>query len=324
MVTKGIVTNIQQQTYKDITYYLYQVRLPLFHGYNSADATPDSELPWAGACLPPKMYQSTYSVGDLVYVTIEDLDSSYPLIIGMAPVSQIDNLNGSAQSDSNLAMENVTNLTTRPDGAVVLPHDILIRADADIETYKNEKFKDTQNTPYVTGAHLANVRGAEAPLQEQIYSTNQKLTEAFNTIMNVNITSDLPGSQLQIDINRWFDSGRFPAVADNSTYTFTYKDIGPGQFECGDIYYRNLDDFKSIGMNFSSSYNPFAQKKNITITVHQGAIKLQAGGTGASTAAEARNNLGVLQSVLVPVNKWESMQDSNLEVNTIYYIYSET
>jgi len=61
--------------------------------------------------------------------------------------------------------------------------------------------------------------------------------------------------------------------------------------------------------------------QTIIIHVKSGPIQIKMGGTSATNAADARANLGITGSQIISSQDFQSKQTSDLEPNTVYYIY---
>ena len=312
MVTKAVVREVITETIDGEQYNYYRVSMPIFND----DDISESELSIANTCLPPHMYKTTYNVGDIVYVAVEDLDSSKPVILGMQQVSQEAGLFGSSQTESSVSIENADEISTTPQARVVLPHDILIRASADINAYKKEDFIDSTNQPYVNGEELSYVRGVNSPIQEQINSTNREISESFNTLLNVSVTTSNP-AEVVVDAQKWFDSGVFPGV--DVEYLFSY-DKTIKAYRCGPYRTFSVNQLERVGIIFTRS-SGFGEVRRFTVTAVSGPVRVSAGGTGATTAEQARQQLGLKQQILMSSDEWDNISANDLDVNTIYYIY---
>ena len=311
MITKAIIEEVNTKVISNETLYVYTVRLPIFHGYGST-GVPVSQLPQAVYCVPPHMEKTQLSKDDVVYVAIEDFDLSSIVILGIIPVTSTKGLSGSAQTRSQVSIDDVQVFQMAREGSVELPYDIKIYTSTDDTTIEGI------NRNYVNGTELSYLKFVEAPIQYQINNARylaSVIADKFNLVPicdfeNVTVTD--------FNKNSWIQ--RSGHLQEEFIYEFTY--IGNNRWrlkdELGSVITYTAAQMNYIGISYSA---PLSGAK-IFVKSTISPLKIEYGGTGSSNVIGARTNLEVFKDVAISSAEFNVLESAgNLTTNTIYYIY---
>ena len=145
MITKAIIVEKKDN--------LYRVRIPLLHGAeNSANSTANNDLPFASVCLSVNCL-NPFNIGDIVFVSFEENDSSKPVILGFLYIEQEEN---NIDSTQDLFIRNIKVLAKAH-----LPNGTMI-ADA-----KNINFEHLTNTDENIHEQLKEIKARLAELENK-------------------------------------------------------------------------------------------------------------------------------------------------------------
>lgn len=316
MVTKAIIESVEQSKVNGNTLFQYAVRLPIFHGYGDTDATPTRYLPKAVYCTPPHMEQTKLSVGDIVWVAIEDFDLSQIVILGMIPISSIKDTHGASQTQSGVVVDNVQTLKASRAGSVELPFDTKVW----ITTDEN---KITSGDDYVNGEEISYLKNVESPIQDQINGVKGAVSAVSQRFQMKAELSSTYGTNtgVTLDSNTWVSNSGLLNVEHEYTFTYNNQVWSVWDFDRSKIRTFTRQTLKTLcGVTYRSTY-PGAQFK---VVVNMSPLAVKYGGTGAEDAATACANLHTFQTMLVSEKEFNTLESSKqLVTSTVYYIFSE-
>lgn len=311
MITKAIIEEVNTKVISNENLYVYTVRLPIFHGYGST-GVPTTQLPQAVYCVPPHMEQTQLSKDDVVYVAIEDFDLSSIVILGVIPVTSTRGLSGSAQTRSQVVLNDVQTFGVTREGSVELPFDIKIYTSTDDMTIEGI------NRNYVNGTELSYLKFLEAPIQYQINNARYLaavIADKFNLVPicsaeNVTIT--------EFNKSRWIQ--RSGHLEDGFNYEF--KHIGNNRWKLEDELGNSII-YTEAQLNYIGiSYSGLLADAKISVKSNVSPLRVEYGGTGSNNAVGARTNLEVFKDVAISSAEFNVLESSgNLTTNTVYYIY---
>lgn len=303
----------------------YKVWIPIFHG--DIISAESSLYTTAMPIALPHGEKTTYTVGDVVYVAIEDYDINNVIILGMLPkTSGKDSLmNGADTTKTELSIDHVSGISFDKEGEMVLPYNTtMLKNPVDIKS--DESLDDNI---YLKADDFHNLYGTTGNLQEQITTTSEQFKIIFSTLLNTKVEMIQPENSniLHFNDSIWKSKSGYYATG---IYTFTYdKDTKLFKFEYSpdgsttQIKSRQLS-IPEMNSNFGiTNISPYIEsgQTTIKIQVQQAVISIEAGGTGASTAEEARQNLGIYQTVIMSLADFDKISSGSYQPNTIYYLY---
>lgn len=328
MVTKAIITEVIPTKVSagganttNTTIMQYRIRIPLLHLMpNDSQCTPDSELPIAIACTFPGMTNMVYHKYDVVFVAIEDLDLSLPIILGFVPNMQQNPYRGANATSSQTSIENMLTLTVSKDGNVELPYDTKIYMDVN----NNPIHYKTSGETFINGNELGMLKGVNLPIQEQLDRTAKSMG-AFGNIFNLTpyISSNKGVAKLVVDSNKWVSNSSL--LETDVPYVFKHvaniSTVPVWQLEySGIVYSYTRETLAQIGIEYTSAQ----VGASFTIIVTSSPMSIEHGGTGADNAKDAIENLGSYQMRVVPLETFQEMeQGESLPSNTVFFIYDD-
>ena len=108
----------------------------------------------------------------------------------------------------------------------------------------------------------------------------------------------------------------------NVTYTFRFNSGSWVLFKGIDQQGASFTDISTYGvtLKYKALYSTPAQGTEISVTFNS-AIPVTSGGTGGTTAAQARENLGIFTNRVISKSEFNSILSSSYTPNTIFYIY---
>lgn len=111
----------------------------------------------------------------------------------------------------------------------------------------------------------------------------------------------------------------------NVTYTFKYTAAGMWTLFKGPVQQGSaFSDISVYGLtlNYKAGYSYPAIGTEIYVTFNS-AIPVTSGGTGANSASQARENLGILSTEVLSQSDFNKIATTSYSPNTLYYIYGE-
>lgn len=182
ITTKGVIEQVIKD--RDTGVIQYRVRMPLFHEVEGSSEVKTNELPLAIYPLPPHMENTELRIGDVVECTLEDGGLDTVVILGLIPSSQTKNTAGSMQTESKIAVYNISSASFDPKGSADLPSQIKIRLnDEDEELIDREEYERN----FINIDDLRCIKGLTTPLTVQLDRINEILTYLEDNLLDLEV-----------------------------------------------------------------------------------------------------------------------------------------
>lgn len=331
MLTKGIIVDSDTVGRRNSGVYRYRIRIPILHGYpDSPGSCPDDRLPDAGIYAGIPGEQTKFQKGDVVLVELSDYNPEWPVILGMLPHVSDDMGRsgvGADKTTSGLSIKNVQNITfDKDDGIAKLPKNTIV--------YTEDTFRDKD---HIDGKEISQLKFVRQPIQVQLDDLSNSISSIVSNLTDANVwvegwplvgtvsdTATVDSTTYTKKLNKtrsssWLNNSHKNML--NFNYVFRY--VGNDEW-----VYPSDNPLQTITRSELSTYGvqylsepPEDTTLSVAITI--GVIPIEMGGTGADNAAGARENLEVFKDVLMSEEEFNNLNETDYQLNTIYYIYEE-